>query len=105
MGCMLRRIIVTMAASAPQTFVSSSFPEILGDSFRNIGENDYNVVVASVIRREKFDEDSFLVLELPGKIIRYNLVDGSFKVIMEFDVPYSLRQWLCGSFKSWAYIE
>ncbi|WOH14667.1 hypothetical protein DCAR_0934187 [Daucus carota subsp. sativus] len=35
---------------------------------------DYAVSVLSLFRRENFREDSFLVLEIPGKVIRYNLV-------------------------------
>lgn len=68
----------------------------------------YAVAVMSIIRRENFQEVSFLVLEIPGKAIRYNLVDNSFKVIWDFAVDFGLEQidrWAFGRLKVWQYIE
>ncbi|KAK1362948.1 F-box domain containing protein [Heracleum sosnowskyi] len=50
----------------------------------------YAVKVFSLIRRENFHEDSFLVLEIPGKVIRYNLMDRSFKLIWDFGVDLDI---------------
>ena len=38
--------------------------------------------ILSLIRREE-DEGSFLVLHVPGKILRYNLADKSFKELCD----------------------
>ncbi|KAK1363061.1 hypothetical protein POM88_038622 [Heracleum sosnowskyi] len=43
------------------------------------------------LRREKFMEDSFLVLQIPGNVIRYNLVDRSFKLIWDFGLTLNLK--------------
>ncbi|KAK1350229.1 putative F-box family protein [Heracleum sosnowskyi] len=51
---------------------------------------DYTVFVLSLIRREKFQEDSFLVLEIRSKVIFHNLVDRSFKLIQ--DLPVTLKR-------------
>ncbi|XP_074346745.1 F-box protein At5g07610-like [Apium graveolens] len=69
--------------------ISRAFPEI---QEKNIFEyqNDYAVKVLSLIRREKIHEDSFLVLQIPGKVIRYNLMDSSFKLIWDFGVDLDL---------------
>ncbi|KAK1362994.1 F-box domain-containing protein [Heracleum sosnowskyi] len=86
--------------------ISIAFPEMKDCSFFPF-ESCYNAAVASIIRRENFKEDSFLVLVLPGKIIHYNLIDKSFKVIWDFVVDLelqgNLRHWLCGNFKAWPY--
>ncbi|KAK1361416.1 putative F-box family protein [Heracleum sosnowskyi] len=59
------------------------------------------VYVLSLVRREIFEEDSFLVLHIPGtprKAVRYNLVDKSFKGIWECSYRESLSKkpsWSC----------
>ncbi|KAK1361418.1 hypothetical protein POM88_045892 [Heracleum sosnowskyi] len=53
------------------------------------------VYVLSLVRREIFEEDSFLVLHIPGtprKAVRYNLVDKSFKGIWECSYRESLSK-------------
>lgn len=88
--------------------ISKAFPEMTKHKHIFRDKSDYKVAVFSLIRRENFQEDSFLVLEIPGKAIRYNLVDKSFKVIRDFSVDFSptkIRQWHCGRFKVWQYIE
>ncbi|KAK1363060.1 putative F-box domain-containing protein [Heracleum sosnowskyi] len=71
--------------------ISKVFPEMTD------GKNYYAVAVLSLIRREKFEEDSFLeesflVLEIPGKAIRCNLVDRSLKLIWDFGVTFNLKK-------------
>ncbi|KAK1362950.1 F-box family protein [Heracleum sosnowskyi] len=84
--------------------ISITFPEMKDCFFYTC--DSFNAAVVSLIRRENFKEDSFLVLEIPGKIIRYNLVDKSFKVIWEFVLPeYGPRFWPCGGLKAWPIIE
>nr|XP_017234046.1 PREDICTED: uncharacterized protein LOC108208076 isoform X2 [Daucus carota subsp. sativus] len=50
--------------------------------------------------REDFDEDSVLVLEVPGKVIVYNLVDQSWKEVYNFCPADKARGWPCGNFKA-----
>ncbi|KAK1363093.1 putative F-box family protein [Heracleum sosnowskyi] len=76
--------------------ISKVFPEMTKNKARLDGQNNYAVDVLSLIRRENFQEDSFLVLKIPGKTIRYNLIDRSFKVIWDFAV---------GKLEAWQYIE
>ena len=57
--------------------VSKDFPEIKEkDIFHDENDPDYAVNVLSLIRRKNFHEDSFVVLEIPGKAIRYKLQSG-----------------------------
>lgn len=70
--------------------------------------NYYAVAVLSLIRRENFREDPFLVLEIPGKIIRYSLVSRSVKMIWDLSVDFSLQKIdppSFGIFDVWQYIE
>ncbi|XP_017231854.1 F-box protein At5g07610 [Daucus carota subsp. sativus] len=65
--------------------ISRDFPEIKEkDMFDEENDHEPVVNVLSLIRRENFHEDSFAVLEIPGKAIRYNLVDRSFQLIRDF---------------------
>ncbi|KAL8118612.1 hypothetical protein AgCh_016215 [Apium graveolens] len=50
------------------------------------------VSVLGLISRDNFQEDSFFVLEIRGKAMRYNLVDKSFKVIWDFSVALNLKR-------------
>ncbi|KAF5952367.1 hypothetical protein HYC85_010311 [Camellia sinensis] len=43
----------------------------------------YSFAILSLVREEKDDEDSFMVLHVPGKILRYNLGDKSFEKICD----------------------
>ncbi|KAK1377640.1 hypothetical protein POM88_024384 [Heracleum sosnowskyi] len=51
---------------------------------------EMKIKVFSLIIRENFNKDSFLVLEIPGKFIRYNLMDKNFKLIWDFGVDLDL---------------
>ncbi|XVF54914.1 hypothetical protein PTKIN_Ptkin05aG0218800 [Pterospermum kingtungense] len=46
--------------------------------------NRHSFVILGVVR-EANDEDSYMVLHVPGKAIRYNFKDDSFKTICDFD--------------------
>ncbi|CAL5343819.1 unnamed protein product [Camellia sinensis] len=60
--------------------VGIAFPEMM----HLIDLDDYSYVVLTIVRGEK-DEDSFMVLHVPGKVIRYNLVDRTFRKICDVD--------------------
>ncbi|KAL8118607.1 F-box protein At5g07610-like [Apium graveolens] len=82
------------------------FPDITTKSVFPL--DNYKVAVLSIIRREKFREDSFLVMEIPGKVIRYNLVDRSFKLIWDFSgafKPENFKRRLPGRFQVCQYSE
>lgn len=55
-----------------------AFPEMIS---RNLG---YEFCIFCVVR-EANDEESYMVLHIPGKVIRYNLKDGSFKKICDLE--------------------
>ncbi|KAK1362968.1 F-box domain containing protein [Heracleum sosnowskyi] len=88
--------------------ISKVFPEMTEHKAIFHDKNDYAVAVLSLIRRENFREDPFLVLEVPGKVIRYNLVSRSIKMIWDFSVDFSLEKiddWSFGNFQVWQYVE
>ncbi|GER50815.1 F-box family protein [Striga asiatica] len=70
-----------------------------------LGWFNWNFSVLSIVRGER-EEDSFLVLQTPSKIIRYNLVCQTFENLYEFEegvvVEGSLRYSCVGGFE---YIE
>lgn len=70
--------------------ISRAFPEMKEKDIFDVNcEYQYAVNVLSLVRRENFQEDSFLILDVPGKIIRYNLVDRSFKLIWDFGAEFN----------------
>ncbi|XP_074378560.1 F-box protein At5g07610-like [Apium graveolens] len=80
--------------------IAKAFPKMFVSSYKK------NYAVLSLIRREKFQEDSFLVLEIPGKVIRYNLVDRSSKLISDFCEILNMEYtWSPGSFRVFPYIR
>ncbi|KAK1398464.1 F-box domain containing protein [Heracleum sosnowskyi] len=88
--------------------IAKVFPEMTKHRSLFYDKTDYAVAVLSLVRRENFREDSFLVLEIPGKAIRYNLVDGSFKLIWDFGVTWNLKKidhWVLGDFQVCPYVE
>ncbi|KAK1362971.1 F-box domain-containing protein [Heracleum sosnowskyi] len=90
------------------TPISKVFPEMTKDEACLDNGNNFAVAVLSLIRRENFHEDSFLVLEIPGKAIRYNLVDRSFSLIWNFAVDMGLEKvdlWPIGRLQVWQSIE
>ncbi|KAL8118614.1 F-box protein At5g07610-like [Apium graveolens] len=84
--------------------ISKVFPEMTKQKFIFHDRNDYAVAVLSLIRRENFREDPFLTLEVPGKVIRYNLVTRSVKMIWDFSLE-NVDEWSFGNLQVWQYIE
>ncbi|KAK1362966.1 putative F-box domain-containing protein [Heracleum sosnowskyi] len=85
--------------------ISKVFPEMTKNKAIFHDKNDYAVL--SLIRRENFREDSFLILEIRGKVISYNLVNRSIKMIRDFSVDFSLENndnWSFGYLHVWQYI-
>lgn len=79
--------------------ISQVFPEMM--------KTPDQVYVLSLVRRENFEEDSFLVMHIPGKprkAIHYNLVNKSFNEIWDFSYPKYLstqRAWVRNSKVPW----
>lgn len=76
--------------------VCQVFPEMSADN--------HLVYILSLITREKFEEDPFLVFQIPNKVIRYNLMDRSFKSIWDFPTPHPVTS-TPGGFKAFQYCE
>ena len=88
--------------------ISKAFPEMTKHKACYFRGFTFAFDVLALIRRENFQEDSFLVLEIPGKVIRYNLVDASLKEIWDFAVDFGVEKvdsWGFGRFDVWQYIE
>ncbi|XVF49414.1 hypothetical protein PTKIN_Ptkin04bG0010000 [Pterospermum kingtungense] len=63
--------------------VTVAFPEMVRTCDDPMGLHYYVFSVLCIVR-EANDEDSYMVLEIPDKAVRYNLKDGSFKKICDF---------------------
>ena len=88
--------------------IAKVLPEMTKHMSLSYDKSDYAVVVLSLVRRENFREDSFLVLEIPGKVIRYNLMDRSLKLLWDFGVSWNLKKidgWVLGDFLACPYME
>ncbi|KAL2550074.1 F-box protein [Forsythia ovata] len=71
----------------------TAFPGMIRSGLNPTDWYYYALSIFCLIRGEK-DEDSFLVLQIPGKAIRYNLVYKTFKKLHDFEgaeVEDSLR--------------
>lgn len=81
--------------------VAAAFPR-MGQMLAS-RRQDEAYCVLSLVREEK-DEESFLVLHVPGEIIRFNLVDQSFSIIHDLGVnETSLRYYgACHYIESYA---
>ncbi|CAK9188064.1 unnamed protein product [Ilex paraguariensis] len=55
----------------------TTFPEMTRCNPNSVSFDRYDFSILSLLRGEK-DEESYLVLYIPGKAIRYNLVNGTF---------------------------
>ncbi|CAL5322919.1 unnamed protein product [Camellia sinensis] len=64
--------------------IPNAFPEMIRSSLDPSDLHYYQFVILDLIREEN-DDESFLVLHIPGKVIRYNFRDKSFREL--FDVP------------------
>ncbi|KAL1810510.1 hypothetical protein ACET3Z_027500 [Daucus carota] len=76
----------------PLAPISEVFPETTQHKTCLPGKNNFAVTVHSLIRRESFQEDPLLVLEIPGKLIWYNIVDRSTKVILDFGADFDRKR-------------
>ncbi|WOG83601.1 hypothetical protein DCAR_0102778 [Daucus carota subsp. sativus] len=86
------------------------FPQRRARSFYKATSDDkiaYEFNVLSLIRRENFREDSFLVLEIHGQVIRYNLINRSFKLVRDLGVCLraTVSYWPFTTIHVWPYIE
>ncbi|KAA8533899.1 hypothetical protein F0562_031416 [Nyssa sinensis] len=63
--------------------VSTVFPEMIRSHLHPWDLRYFSFVLLSLVRGEK-DEDSFVVLHITGKAIRYNFVDTTFKKLCDF---------------------
>ncbi|CAL5322921.1 unnamed protein product [Camellia sinensis] len=67
--------------------IPNAFLEMIRSSLDPSDLHYYQFVILGLIQEEK-DEESFLVLHIPGKVIRYNFRHKSFREL--FDVPRAL---------------
>ncbi|XAR66101.1 hypothetical protein NMG60_11012183 [Bertholletia excelsa] len=58
--------------------VGDAFPEMM----RELSWHPISLAILSIVRGEK-EDDSFLVLHIPGKIIRFHLADKTFEMICD----------------------
>ncbi|XP_071734350.1 F-box protein At5g07610-like [Rutidosis leptorrhynchoides] len=72
--------------------VSRSFPEIISTTYRAAdGSGFFHYTLLSLVLGEK-DEDSFLVLQIPKKAIRFNIVSRTCHKLLDFTgEPRSIR--------------
>ncbi|XP_044467962.1 F-box protein At5g07610-like [Mangifera indica] len=63
--------------------VAATFPEIVRSHADPEGYNYYKISTICVVREEN-EEDSYMLVHLPGKIIRYNFKNETFKKIYDF---------------------
>ncbi|XP_059669334.1 F-box protein At5g07610-like [Cornus florida] len=62
--------------------VVSAFPEMILNHFDPLDLESYAFSILSLVRGER-DEESFLVLHTPGKVLRYNIADKTFKKLCD----------------------
>ncbi|XP_022737124.1 F-box protein At5g07610-like isoform X2 [Durio zibethinus] len=63
--------------------IAAAFPEMARGYVDPIGLHSYAFSILCIVHEET-DEDTFLVLHLPNKAIRYNFKDSSFKKLYDF---------------------
>ncbi|XP_031281985.1 F-box protein At5g07610-like [Pistacia vera] len=63
--------------------VATTFPEMIRSQADPEGYNYYKISTICVVREEN-EDDSCLVVHIPGKVIRYNFKNRSFKKIYDF---------------------
>lgn len=83
--------------------LSKDFPEMTHNKHTFV--NEYAFSILSLVRRREFDGDSFVVLEVPGKVIVYSLVDQSWYEVCNFRQADNARDWICGIFRAMDYNE
>ncbi|MFS8027668.1 hypothetical protein Hanom_Chr16g01501431 [Helianthus anomalus] len=68
-----------------------AFPEMINSYLYQSSPYYYQFNVFDVVRGEK-EEDTFMVVRIPGKLIRYNVHDKSFKQIFNLTVYFSFPE-------------
>ncbi|KAK1371629.1 F-box domain-containing protein [Heracleum sosnowskyi] len=86
--------------------LSKAYPQMIN----NIHDrNNYKVAVLSLVRRDRFvEDDSFLVLDVPGKVMRYNLVKRNSEEICDYKVlvdQHARNIMRFGGLQVWQYVE
>nr|GMC94360.1 F-box protein At5g07610-like [Ipomoea batatas] len=64
--------------------VMNAFPESISKNLEASDKFYYKFLTASIVRDGDGDRDSFLVLSVPGKVVRYNFTNNSFAVLRDF---------------------
>ncbi|KAL7108628.1 hypothetical protein ACP275_06G124300 [Erythranthe tilingii] len=64
--------------------VVDAYPEMIRDYFDPTDWYYYAFTIFNLVRGER-EEDSFLALHIPGKVVRYNLVCKTFETMHEFE--------------------
>ncbi|KAL7147681.1 hypothetical protein ABFS83_06G123700 [Erythranthe nasuta] len=64
--------------------VVGAYPEMICDNFDPMDWFYYAFTIFTLVRGEE-EEDSFLALQIPGKVVRYNLVRKTFETMHEFE--------------------
>ncbi|XP_019200197.1 PREDICTED: F-box protein At5g07610-like [Ipomoea nil] len=89
--------------------VMNAFPESISKNLEISDKFYYKFLTASIVRYEENDEedeDSFLVLSVPGKVLRYNFSDNSFAVLRDFGCDELFgNSLMLGWFDCFQYIE
>ncbi|KAD4584135.1 hypothetical protein E3N88_21736 [Mikania micrantha] len=68
----------------------AAYPDMTRINQQQTRPDYYNFEILDVVRGENDDEDSFMVIKVSKKIIRYNIFDKSFKQI--FDLTNTLHE-------------
>ncbi|XP_050222853.1 F-box protein At5g07610 [Mercurialis annua] len=75
--------------------VAGAYPEMIRLYLDPSVLNHYAFQIMSIVKGESDEEDSFMVLHIPGKVIRYNFKDNSFEKIFDFDQQVTAGNFSC----------
>ncbi|OMO52191.1 hypothetical protein COLO4_37367 [Corchorus olitorius] len=64
--------------------IAAAFPEMYSDIAGDILPPYSYTIYGIIVQEEETDDDSFLVLHITNKAIRYNFKDGSFTILSDF---------------------
>ncbi|KAG8390234.1 hypothetical protein BUALT_Bualt01G0062600 [Buddleja alternifolia] len=84
--------------------VVAANPGMIRDNYDPTDWYYYAFSIFCLVRGEE-EEDSFLVLQIPGKVIRYNLVYKTFEIVHEFEGAQSEGYLRFASTNGFQYIE
>lgn len=71
----------------------NTYPEMIQDTRGNGDQLIYGCFPLYVLEGER-NEDSYMVLYIPGKVVRYNFVDNTFKLLFDYDPPSNVDYFL-----------